>query len=131
MKKKKTNTCLMCLIFLTISISASSLQAQEHPRLILTKVGVEKIRAELGNIPLFDASLQQMKEEVDAEIALGIDTPVPKDYSGGYTHTRHKKMINMRFMFAICYCGMRSYILLYQLTQKHALTPEENYFGNV
>ena len=65
--------------------------AQEHPSLILTKGGVEKIRAELGNVPLFDASLQQLKEEVDAEIALGIDTPIPKDYSGGYTHVRHKR----------------------------------------
>ncbi|QCW99909.1 alginate lyase family protein [Aggregatimonas sangjinii] len=91
MKKKKTIIYLMCLIYLTLSVSASSLQAQEHPKLILTKAGVEKIRAELGKVPLFDASLAQLKKEVDAEIALDIDTPVPKDYSGGYTHTRHKK----------------------------------------
>lgn len=65
--------------------------AQEHPSLILTKAGVEKIRAELGSIPLFDASLKKIKEEVDAEMALGIDTPIPKDYSGGYTHARHKR----------------------------------------
>jgi len=45
----------------------------------------------LGKVPLFDASLEELKKEVDAEIALGIDTPVPKDYSGGYTHSRHKK----------------------------------------
>ncbi len=70
---------------------SSSLQAQEHPKLILTKAGVEKMRDELGKVPLFDASLAELKKEVDAEIALGIDTPVPKDYSGGYTHTRHKK----------------------------------------
>ncbi|TMM56728.1 alginate lyase family protein [Maribacter algarum] len=91
MNKKKTNTYLMCLLILTLSISTSSIQAQEHPKLILTKAGVEKIRAELGKVPLFDASLEQLKKEVDAEIALGIDTPVPKDYSGGYTHARHKK----------------------------------------
>ena len=28
---------------------------------------------------------------MDAEIERGIDTPVPKDYSGGYTHERHKR----------------------------------------
>ena len=28
---------------------------------------------------------------MDAEIELGIDTPVPKDFSGGYTHQRHKR----------------------------------------
>ncbi|MDF4203870.1 alginate lyase family protein [Maribacter sp. SA7] len=76
----------VCAIFITLSANA-----QEHPSLILTKSGVEKIRAELGNVPLFDASLEKLKQQVDAEIALGIDTPIPKDYSGGYTHVRHKR----------------------------------------
>ncbi|KAB1068023.1 alginate lyase family protein [Tamlana haliotis] len=62
-----------------------------HPKLIITKAGVEEIRKNLGNIPIFDASLQMAKEEVDAEIAAGIDTPIPKDFSGGYTHVRHKR----------------------------------------
>jgi len=78
---------MVCAFFLWPILSCS----QEHPSLILTKAGVEKIRLELGNVPLFDASLAAMKKEVDAEIALGIDTPIPKDYSGGYTHVRHKK----------------------------------------
>jgi len=78
-------------LFCLLNFSSFISNAQEHPKLILTKAGVEQIRAELGKVPLFDASLQQMKDEVDAEIALGIDTPIPKDYSGGYTHTRHKK----------------------------------------
>jgi len=59
--------------------------------LILTKAGVEKIRAELGTVPLFDTTLENVKAEVDAEIELGIDTPIPKDLSGGYTHERHKR----------------------------------------
>ena len=57
----------------------------------MTKAGVEKIRAELGKVPLFDATLRNVKAEVDAEIELGIDTPLPKDFSGGYTHRRHKR----------------------------------------
>ncbi len=65
-------------------------QSKDHPKLILTTAGVAEIRAELGKVPLFDASLEKVKAEVDAEIALGIDTPIPKDYSGGYTHERHK-----------------------------------------
>ncbi len=64
---------------------------QEHPNLILTKTGVAKIKKELGTVPLFDATLQKVREEVDAEIALGIETPIPKDFSGGYTHERHKR----------------------------------------
>ncbi|MDG1804165.1 MAG: heparinase, partial [Flavicella sp.] len=59
-----------------------------HPRLILTKEGVKNIRDQLGNIPIFDNSLQKVKEEVDAEILAGIEIPIPKDYSGGYTHSR-------------------------------------------
>jgi hypothetical protein len=66
-------------------------QSAEHPSLILTKAGVEKIRSELGSVPLFDATVKSVKAEVDAEIELGIDTPIPKDYSGGYTHERHKR----------------------------------------
>ena len=57
----------------------------------MTKAGVEKIRVELGTVPLFDATLASVKEKVDAEIELGIDTPIPKDFSGGYTHERHKR----------------------------------------
>ncbi|VXB22846.1 alginate lyase family protein [Maribacter litoralis] len=85
-KNITTLQILICCIFLCLNT-----MAQEHPSLILTKKGVQKIRAELGNVPLFDATLQQLKEEIDAEINLGIDTPVPKDYSGGYTHERHKR----------------------------------------
>ena len=69
----------------------SIITENEHPKLILTKKGVENIRKNLGNIPIFDNTLQAVKEEIDAEIALGIETPIPLDYSGGYTHTRHKK----------------------------------------
>ncbi|RXP45220.1 heparinase [Lutibacter sp. HS1-25] len=69
-----------------------SLQSQsQHPSLILTKKGVQDIRAQLGTIPIFDATLAKVKEEVDAEILEGIDVPIPKDFSGGYTHERHKK----------------------------------------
>ncbi|MBT8086211.1 MAG: heparinase II/III family protein [Woeseia sp.] len=57
----------------------------------MTKSGVEKIRAELGSVPLFDETLKNVRQEVDAEIESGIDTPIPKDYSGGYTHERHKR----------------------------------------
>ena len=66
---------------------------QEHPSLILTAQGVKDIRAQLGSIPVFDNTLKAVQEEIDAEIALGIDTPIPVDYSGGYTHVRHKRNI--------------------------------------
>ncbi|MEO1030953.1 MAG: alginate lyase family protein [Bacteroidota bacterium] len=70
---------------------ADSDLSQEHPKLILTAKGVKAIRAQLGSIPIFDRSLEKVKSEVDSEIEKGIDVPVPKDYSGGYTHVTHKR----------------------------------------
>ncbi|MEX1381930.1 alginate lyase family protein [Lutibacter sp.] len=71
-------------------VSESKLTSN-HPSLILTKQGVKDIRANLGSIPIFDKTLAATKKEVDAEIENGFDVPVPKDYSGGYTHETHKK----------------------------------------
>lgn len=85
---------LNLLFLLIVSLpwfAATQAQPAGHPSLVLTKDGVERIRAELGNVPLFDATVAEVREEVDAEIELGIDTPVPKDFSGGYTHERHKR----------------------------------------
>jgi len=61
-----------------------------HPKLILTQKGVAAIQSQLGTLPLFDTSLAETKSEVDQEIRLRIEVPVPKDLSGGYTHERHK-----------------------------------------
>lgn len=47
--------------------SASETSKSQHPSLTLTKAGVENIRANLGSIPLFDVSLEAIKNEVDAE----------------------------------------------------------------
>jgi len=63
----------------------------DHPKLILTAKGVKEIRAQLGKLPVFDKSVEKVKAQIDAEIELGIEVPIPKDYSGGYTHERHKK----------------------------------------
>jgi len=64
--------------------------SSERSGLILTKDGIAKIQANLGSVPLFDATLAKLQAEVDAEIAKGIETPIPKDFSGGYTHQKHK-----------------------------------------
>ncbi len=71
--------------------SQSEHNSQDHPKLILTAQGVKDIRAQLGSIPIFDKTLEKVKEEVDAAIEKGIDVPVPQDYSGGYTHVTHKQ----------------------------------------
>lgn len=87
---------LSCLLIVSCKQQAfndaeESIVRIEHPSLILTKQGVQDIRRNLGTIPIFDKTLEIVKEEIDAEIAKGIEVPIPKDYSGGYTHSRHKR----------------------------------------
>lgn len=81
----------LTMLAVGISLSSFASEAKGHPNLILTEPGVERMRDNLGEVPLFDKSLATVKQEVDAEIAMGIDTPIPKDFSGGYTHQRHKQ----------------------------------------
>jgi len=95
--------------FLGINVILS----QNHPNLILTTEGVSQIKMNLGNAPLFDQELAKTIVEVDAEIALGIEVPIPKDMAGGYTHERHKRNWGM----------MQKAGVLFQLTnrEKYAL----------
>nr|WKN34549.1 heparinase II/III family protein [Tunicatimonas sp. TK19036] len=80
------------LIFLLFVCAAQSLvhAGQVHPNLILTVEGVTNMRASLGTVPLFDQSFETARKQVDVEIEVGIEVPVPKDLAGGYTHERHK-----------------------------------------
>lgn len=78
---------LVTIVFLLL---LGSTRAQDHPGLILTRAGVEALRAARGKTPLLDQAIAQAKAKVDGEIKLGIAVPVPKDLAGGYTHERHK-----------------------------------------
>ncbi|MBU2938244.1 heparinase II/III family protein [Lacinutrix sp. C3R15] len=60
-----------------------------HPNLVLTQKSVAEIKSQLGNIPVFDATLAATQKEVDLAIKAGIDVPIPKDMAGGYTHSQH------------------------------------------
>jgi hypothetical protein len=85
----------------------------EHPNLILTKDGVNRIKSNLENAPLFKQTLEVTKVEVDAEMANGINVPLPKDMAGGFTHTQHK----------INYATMQKAGVLFQITgeEKYAV----------
>lgn len=78
------------LLIFSLGLSSAA-PAQDHPNLLLTKAGVFEIRRHLGQVPLFDQSVAEAKRFVDEEIAQGIDVPIPKDFSGGYTHEKHKR----------------------------------------
>ena len=79
-----------------------------HPNLILTSKSVSDIKARLGSIPLFDSTLEKIKNEVDAAIIKGIDVPIPKDMAGGYTHTQHK----------LNYANMQKAGILFQILEE-------------
>ncbi|MCG1037381.1 alginate lyase family protein [Polaribacter sargassicola] len=84
---------LALLIMFSCSKKENTVVAESentHPNLILTTKSVAEIKSKLGTIPVFDKTLQEAKEAVDAEIEKGIDVPIPKDMAGGYTHTQHK-----------------------------------------
>ena len=79
-------------LLVVFSVCVSSVcYAKERSGLILTNEGIKNIQSGLGKTPLFDASLKALQDEVDIEIEAGIETPVPRDFSGGYTHQRHKR----------------------------------------
>lgn len=81
---------ILFVVFLSILIDGSG-YCQSHPRLVLTSKGVSAIKSNLKKLPLLNQSLQEAIEEVDKDMANGIEVPVPKDMAGGYTHERHKK----------------------------------------
>lgn len=94
----KINLIFIFILFINISCKKekkSNFQLpngslQNHPSLILTVKDVSEIKTQLGNVPIFDSTLEKVKKEVELEIKKGIKVPIPKDMAGGYTHTQHK-----------------------------------------
>ncbi|UZR98949.1 heparinase II/III domain-containing protein [Chondrinema litorale] len=87
---KRLSPILIVFIFLACNEKVNKDSIKEHPNLILTIKAVNSMRASLGEISLFDQSVEEIRAQVDAEIEFGIEVPIPKDLAGGYTHERHK-----------------------------------------
>jgi len=96
------NILIYCFIFL-FSFPFEGFASDGHPRLILTKGGSDKIKKEMGNVPLFDNTLEKVKSEMDMIVKEAIDVPIPKDAGGGFTHERHKKNYNEMYKAGILY----------------------------
>ena len=101
-------TILLLAVIVTSCIDGAvhktSLNSEsQHPSLILTKQGVIDIRSNLGSIPIFDKTLATVKQEIDASIEKGFDVPIPKDYSGGYTHATHKRNYSLMQKAGVLY----------------------------
>ncbi|WP_299678065.1 heparinase II/III family protein [uncultured Tenacibaculum sp.] len=116
---------LLLLSFLSCKTNESQTKTDKnttaHPNLMLTIDGVNSIKKNLKTTPLFDQTLEQTQNEVDAQIAKGIDIPIPKDMAGGYPHTQHK----------INYAVMQKAGLLFQILgdEKYAAYIKEMLMG--
>lgn len=102
MNRLRLSICFL-LSFSCLIPDAGMLFAKEHPCLVITKKGVEDIRANLGKVPLFDKTLEEIQSEMDNVLALPVEVPLPKDAGGGYTHERHKKNYMQMYHAGILY----------------------------
>ena len=64
----------------------------EHPCLLLTQKGIEKIKAQNKPAMLFNTTLTQIKNQIYPILKQPIEVPLPKDAGGGYTHEQHKRI---------------------------------------
>lgn len=88
MKRFFGHTALYLILWSCLAVST---QAQQHPNLILTKTGIEEVRAQLADVALFAKSLDAATEEVESWMKKGPQVPIPKDMAGGYSHEVHKQ----------------------------------------
>ena len=106
------------ILILYFSFNACAQQTQEsvlldrnHPNLTMTSEGVTMIKEQLSEAPFFIQTLEAIMYEVDKEIELGVQVPLPKDMAGGYTHERHK----------------RNFFILQKAGNLYQITGEEKY----
>jgi len=75
----------LAIAFMSMALTLhGQLLSMERPNLILTKSGVDLMKASLGEVPLFDAQLLQAITEVDEEMATGIHVLRPKVMADGF-----------------------------------------------
>ena len=88
----KTRSILTAILL--FGILAVRAQMPEHPCLLLTQKGVERIKSQNKPTVLFDVALSQTRNQVNVLLSQPIEVPVPKDAGGGYTHEQHKRNYN-------------------------------------
>lgn len=91
------------LFLMLLTLAGWSVGAHEHPSLLLTRRGVEEIRAARGSVPAFDRSLEATLAGAEKALSLPIVVPQPKDGGGGYTHEQHKLNYYQMFDCGVAY----------------------------
>jgi len=83
--------------WLVILLLMSSTANASHPHLVNTAADVLAMRSAIKHPGLFQSAYLKKKAQLDQQMLLPMDVPVPKDAGGGYTHERHKK--NAKLMY--------------------------------
>lgn len=97
----------------TAVVLGMAITACQNNEANVSKTESEAPRSTMGSqqATSFDATLAKAKSELDAQMALPIIVPVPKDPGGGYTHEKHKSNAT----------------LIYNAGQIYKLTGEKSY----
>ena len=84
-------TVLFFVLLLKGTSGFSQANRRDHPNLITTVKSVELIKKNLGEYPLIDCSIEDLKNYVDPELDAEKDFPAPEGPAGGYSYEKHKK----------------------------------------
>ena len=108
------------IVTIPLLLLGFNLVAQQHPVAFSTRTELIEVKSSLLKNSLLKQSYAEMKKVVDPWIGKEIDTPIPKDPAGGYTHEKHKENYMLLFNSAS----------LYQLTGdvKYALLVKNLFF---
>lgn len=95
------------IIFALLTMISHAALSASHPNLVVTEKDVFEMRNAIQTDSKFTQAYLSKKQSVDAQIAMPINVPIPKDSGGGFTHERHKKNYNLMYDAGV----------IYQLTQ--------------
>jgi len=79
----------LIIVWVLLLLSCGSTQPTKNSPIINTSAHPVSIVEESET--LFSKTLKSVTEEVDKELEIGVQVPIPKDMSGGYSHERHKQ----------------------------------------
>ncbi|MFD2164818.1 heparinase II/III family protein [Thalassotalea euphylliae] len=73
------------------------------PNLVVSYKDLPEMRTAVKTPGRFADKYHQLKENIDQQLTLAIDVPVPADGGGGYTHERHKKNYQLMYNAGVIY----------------------------
>jgi len=82
---------------------AVTVAASINPHLVISQADVKQMRLAIKNPGLFQTEYQLRKQQLDVQIALPQQVPVPKDSGGGFTHEVHKNNAQNMYYAGIVY----------------------------